>query len=182
MIEKARAQIEVTPAQHDELPVLYALAAGAFSSEDGWSSRRTVAVLQRAQVFVAHDRGRPVGYVAVDTDADGWRIEQLLVAPGHERRGIGKLLLAYAEGLAISREARALRIVCEERNMPVPRSQSTAAPAGRSSGSNRRPTRSPSAATSASASTATAPPNGRANIDSQPPRDAHRREARADDG
>jgi ribosomal protein S18 acetylase RimI-like enzyme len=57
-----------------------------------------------------------VGFVAVEADTDCGRIEQLLVAPGHEQRGIGKLLLAYAEGLAISRQATALRIVCEERN------------------------------------------------------------------
>jgi ribosomal protein S18 acetylase RimI-like enzyme len=107
----------VEPARPDELPRLYALAAGAFSGERGWSSSRTAAILQRAQVYVAHDGRQPVGYVAVELDGDGWRIEQLLVAPGHERRGIGRLLLAYAEGLAISRQAHALRIVCEERNL-----------------------------------------------------------------
>ena len=49
-------------------------------------------------------------------DADGYTIAPPPDAPGHERRGIGKLLLAYAEGLAISRQATALRIACEERN------------------------------------------------------------------
>jgi N6-L-threonylcarbamoyladenine synthase len=116
MSERQPPPFLVEPARRDELPLLYSLAARTFSGERGWSSRRTAAILRRAQVYVAHDGGEPVGFVAVEADTDGWRIEQLLVAPGHEQRGIGKLLLAYAEGLAISRQATALRIVCEERN------------------------------------------------------------------
>ena len=112
-----RTPFQIERARQEELPTLFALAACAFSAEPGWSERRTAATLERAHVYVAHDGARPVGYIALEVDADGWRIEQLLVAPGHERRGIGKLLLAYAEGLAISEHARALRIVCEERNL-----------------------------------------------------------------
>jgi ribosomal protein S18 acetylase RimI-like enzyme len=46
-------------------------------------------------------------------------VDQLFVAPGHERRGIGHRLLAYAEGFAIAERARSLRIVVEERNQPA---------------------------------------------------------------
>jgi len=42
--------------------------------------------------------------------------EQLFVAPGHERRGIGHRLLAYAEGYAIAERARSLQVVVEESN------------------------------------------------------------------
>ena len=117
MNEGRRIPFRVERARQEELPILFALAAGAFSAERGWSESRTAATLQRAHVYVAHEGRKPVGYVALEVDADGWRIEQLLVAPGHERRGIGKLLLAYAEGLAISERAQALRIVCEQRNL-----------------------------------------------------------------
>lgn len=117
MSEGRRIPFQIERARHDELPTLFALAAGAFSAERGWSDRRTAATLQHAHVYVAHEGRKPVGYVALEADADSWRIVQLLVAPGHERRGIGKLLLAYAEGLAMSEHARALRIVCEVRNL-----------------------------------------------------------------
>jgi len=43
-------------------------------------------------------------------------VEQLFVAPGHERRGIGHRLLAFAEGYAIAERARSLQIVVEEGN------------------------------------------------------------------
>ena len=43
-------------------------------------------------------------------------IEQLFVAPGHERRGNGHRLLAYAEGYAIAERARVLQIAVEEGN------------------------------------------------------------------
>ena len=42
--------------------------------------------------------------------------EQVLVAPGHERRGIGRRLLAHAEGYAIAEHARTLAIVVEKDN------------------------------------------------------------------
>jgi ribosomal protein S18 acetylase RimI-like enzyme len=76
-----------------------------------------VAALERDLVFVAHEHGGPAGYVALlESEGGVITIEQLFVAPGHERRGIGRRLLAYAEGYAIARRAPALRIVVEERN------------------------------------------------------------------
>jgi GNAT superfamily N-acetyltransferase len=69
-------------------------------------------------VFVAREESRPAGYVAMhhDRDAATVTVDQLLVAPGHEQRGVGHRLLAHAEGWAISERARALRIVAEEEN------------------------------------------------------------------
>ena len=46
-------------------------------------------------------------------------IEQVLVAPGHERRGVGHRLLEHAEGYAIAERASALQIVVERDNSPA---------------------------------------------------------------
>lgn len=48
-------------------------------------------------------------------------VEQLLVAEGHHGRGVGRRLLAYVEGYAISQRASALRIVVETENCPARR-------------------------------------------------------------
>ena len=77
-------------------------------------------VLRGDVVFVARERGQLAGSVALKReDGDAIVIEQLLVAPGHEGRGIGRSLLAYAEGYAIAERAQCLRIVVEEDNRPA---------------------------------------------------------------
>ena len=43
-------------------------------------------------------------------------VDQLLVAPGHERMGVGHRLLEYAEQYAIERRASGLRIAVESNN------------------------------------------------------------------
>jgi ribosomal protein S18 acetylase RimI-like enzyme len=43
-------------------------------------------------------------------------VDQICIAPGHERRGVGRSLLACAEGYAISDHAGTLRIVVEQGN------------------------------------------------------------------
>jgi ribosomal protein S18 acetylase RimI-like enzyme len=74
-------------------------------------------VLRRDVTFVAREQGQPAGYVALRRKEGGAIVvEQLFVAPGHERRGIGHRLLAYAEGYAIAERARSLQIVVEEDN------------------------------------------------------------------
>jgi ribosomal protein S18 acetylase RimI-like enzyme len=74
-------------------------------------------VLRRDVTFVAREQGQPAGYVALRRKENGpIVIEQLFVAPGHERRGIGRRLLAYAEGYAIAERAQSLQIVVEEGN------------------------------------------------------------------
>jgi ribosomal protein S18 acetylase RimI-like enzyme len=71
-------------------------------------------------VFVARERDERAGYVALRvTEADTMTVDQLLVAPPHERRGVGRRLLAHAEGYAIARRATALRIVVEDENRPA---------------------------------------------------------------
>ena len=83
----------------------------------GWSDERVLEVLEHDVIFVAREEGQPAGYVALRRDEGGVIVvEQLFVAPGHERRGIGHQLLAYAEGYAIAEQARSLRIVVEDGN------------------------------------------------------------------
>ena len=99
------------------MPQLFALAKSAFAGLPGWRDERVLEVLQGDLVFVAREQGQPAGYVALRREDDGpVVVEQLFVAPGHERRGIGRRLLAYAEGYAIAERARSLRIVVETGN------------------------------------------------------------------
>jgi ribosomal protein S18 acetylase RimI-like enzyme len=111
------AMIEVRSAKGDELRGLFALALVAFGDVSGWDDRRVVEVLRDDLVFVASEAGRPAGYVALTRDPDGAVvIEQILVAPGHERRGVGRRLLSWAEAYAISERSPSLRIVVERDN------------------------------------------------------------------
>jgi ribosomal protein S18 acetylase RimI-like enzyme len=114
---RVAATVEIAPRAEAELPLLFALARGVFAGLPGWSDARVLEVLRRDLVFVAREQGQPAGYVALAREEGGAIvIEQLFVAPGHERRGIGHRLLAYAEGYAITERARVLRIVVEEAN------------------------------------------------------------------
>ena len=100
------------------MPQLFALARATFAGLPGWSDERVLEVLRRDVVFVAREHGQLGGYVALCRQEGGLIVvEQLFVAPGHERRGIGHRLLAYAEGYAIAERARSLQIVVEEANV-----------------------------------------------------------------
>ena len=77
-------------------------------------------VLNRDVVFVAREDDQPAGYVALQpAEAGVIVVEQLFVAPGHEQRGIGHRLLAYAEGYAIAERAQSLHVVVEANNQPA---------------------------------------------------------------
>jgi len=109
--------IEIRSAKRDELRDLFAVALVAFGSTSGWDDRRVVEILRDDLVFVAMEENRPAGYVALTRDPDGAVvIEQILVAPGHERRGVGRRLLSWAQGYAISERSPSLRIVVERDN------------------------------------------------------------------
>jgi ribosomal protein S18 acetylase RimI-like enzyme len=96
--------------------VLFGLARGSFGDRDAWDDRRTLAALESDTVFVAELEGRAAGFVAVEHEGDALRIEQLFVSPEHEGEGVGRQLLEYAEGYAISVGARRLEVVAEEDN------------------------------------------------------------------
>jgi ribosomal protein S18 acetylase RimI-like enzyme len=109
--------VEIVPRSETDLPELFVSARAVFAELPGWSDERVLAVLRGDEVFVARERGQLAGFVALSReDGDAIVIEQLFVAPGHERRGIGRGLLAYAEGYAIAERARSLQIVVEEDN------------------------------------------------------------------
>ena len=110
--------VEILPPADEDVRQLYGLAKRTFGEMPGWSDARVLEVLRRDLVFVAREARRPSGYVALRDDpaAATVVVEQLFVAPGHEHRGIGRRLLAYAEGYAIAQHAQTLRIVAEESN------------------------------------------------------------------
>jgi ribosomal protein S18 acetylase RimI-like enzyme len=103
-----------------EVPHLFGLAKSVFADARGWSDARVLEALARDLLFLAEEDGEPAGYVALRHEPDGAIVvEQLLVVPGHERRGVGHRLLAYVEGYAIAERAPALRIVVEQDNAPA---------------------------------------------------------------
>jgi ribosomal protein S18 acetylase RimI-like enzyme len=111
------AALEVRPCTESDARQLFVLARAAFADLPGWSERRVLQILRDDLVFVARENGRAAGYVALRrNDDDSFVVEQLFVAQGHERRGVGRRLLAYAEGYAIAQRAAALLIIVEEDN------------------------------------------------------------------
>jgi ribosomal protein S18 acetylase RimI-like enzyme len=103
-----------------EVPHLFDHAKSVFADARGWSDARVLEALARDLLFLAEEDGEPAGYVALRHEPDGAIVvEQILVVPGHERRGVGHRLLAYVEGYAIAERAPALRIVVEQDNAPA---------------------------------------------------------------
>jgi len=101
------------PFQPEDEGLLFGVAKLAFHEGD---DRRTLATLARDTVFVAELGGEPAGYVAVEQSERVLRIEQLCVHPAHEEEGIGRQLLEWAEGYAISSGAERLEVVVEAGN------------------------------------------------------------------
>jgi ribosomal protein S18 acetylase RimI-like enzyme len=113
-------EIDIGRPSDAELHELFSLAKAVFSGEPRWNDGRVLDALLTDVVFVAHERAQPAGYVALRSEEDAaFVIEQVLVVPGHERRGVGHRLLEHAEGYAISERASALWIVVERDNRPA---------------------------------------------------------------
>ena len=110
--------VEIASARATDVKRLFGLAKETFGDMRGWNDKRVLDVLTRDAVFVARERAQPAGHVALHRDAATRAIviDQLFVAPGHERRGVGRRLLEFAEGYAITEGAASLRIVVEESN------------------------------------------------------------------
>ena len=101
------------PFRAEDEGLLFGVAKLAFAEQD---DGRTLATLERDTVFVAELDGEPAGYVAVEESERALRIEQLCVHPAHEAEGIGRQLLDWAEGYAISSGALRLEVVVEAGN------------------------------------------------------------------
>jgi ribosomal protein S18 acetylase RimI-like enzyme len=116
------SEVDIVPGTEPDLRQLFALAQSTFAGAPGWDDERVLETLLRDVVFVAREEQKPAGYVALrPEDRTTIVVEQVLVAPGHERRGIGHLLLEHAEGYAIAQHAHRLRIVVESDNWPAQR-------------------------------------------------------------
>ncbi len=102
---------DIRPYEKDDEPLLFGLA-----SLDRGADERTLAVLERETVFVAEVEGSPAGYVALHRAQGAVRVDQLFISPEHEAEGVGRQLLEFAEGYAISEGAEALQVVVEPGN------------------------------------------------------------------
>jgi GNAT superfamily N-acetyltransferase len=102
---------EIRPFRDEDEAVLFGLA-----NLDRGADSRTIAVLERETVFVAELGASPAGYVALSRAEDRICIDQLFVSPEHEAEGIGRQLLEWAEGYAISERAAKLQVVVEVEN------------------------------------------------------------------
>jgi ribosomal protein S18 acetylase RimI-like enzyme len=117
-MDEVRTRVEVAPSADTDLGRLYGLAKETFGDFPGWSDERVLDVLRRDVIFVALERAQLAGYLALRDEPAGTPIvvDQVLVAPGHEQHGVGRRLLAHAEGYAIAQQAPALQIVTERDN------------------------------------------------------------------
>ena len=101
----------IRPYRADDEALLFGMA-----SLDRGADDRTLAVLETETVFVAEIEGAPAGYVALQTREETVCVDQLFVSPEHEAEGIGRQLLEWAEGYAISEGAATLQVVVEAEN------------------------------------------------------------------
>jgi GNAT superfamily N-acetyltransferase len=106
----------IRPYQEEDERLLFTLARGVFGAMGAWDDRRTLTALEMDTVFVAELEGGPAGFVALEPREDAVRIAHLLVSPVHEGEGVGRQLLDYAEGYAISTGAIRLQVVVEDDN------------------------------------------------------------------
>lgn len=106
----------IRPLDPEDESVLFNLARAVFGDFRGWSDRQTLEVLETDTVFVAQVERSPAGYVALISVGEVTRIDQLLVAPHHEAEGVGRQLVQYAEGYAVSIRSRALQAIVEQDN------------------------------------------------------------------
>ena len=97
---------EIRPFQSEDEPLLFGLASIGRGADE-----RTLTVLEHETVFVAEVEGSTAGYVALTPEMC---IDQLFVSPDHEAEGVGRQLLDYAEGYAISQGAPSLTVVVAE--------------------------------------------------------------------
>ncbi len=116
-LSRRRRVTVIRPYRLEDESLLFGTAKAVFGGQSAWSDRRTLEVLEGDIVFVAEVEGLPAGFVAVEQVESAVRIEELLVGPGHEAEGVGRQLLAYAEGYAISAGAHVLQVVVEQDNL-----------------------------------------------------------------
>jgi ribosomal protein S18 acetylase RimI-like enzyme len=107
----------IRPFRPEDEAILFGLARQTFGEREGWSDDRTLTLLETETVYVAEVEGDVAGFVALAETGETAVIDELLVAGPHEGEGVGHQLLDWAEGWAIWRGARSLRIVVEDDNV-----------------------------------------------------------------
>jgi ribosomal protein S18 acetylase RimI-like enzyme len=113
------SEVDIRPGEASDASELFAVAKSAFGAHGGWDDARALEALERDTVFVARAEGSVAGYVALRQEVQTMLVEQLLVAAHHEGEGVGRRLLAHAEGYAISAGSGSMRIVVEDDNAPA---------------------------------------------------------------
>ncbi len=101
------------PFRAEDEGLLFSVAKLAFAEQD---DSHTLTTLARDTIFVAELGSEPVGWVAVEESGGALRIEQLCVHPAHQEEEVGRQLLEWAEGYAISIGALRLEVVVEREN------------------------------------------------------------------
>ena len=101
----------IRPYRAEDEGVLFGLARIERGADE-----HTLAVLERETVFVAEIEGSYAGYAALVVEQAAARVDQLFVSAEHVEEGVGRQLLEYVEGFAISRGAVVLRVVVEPEN------------------------------------------------------------------
>jgi ribosomal protein S18 acetylase RimI-like enzyme len=110
-----RVKCEIRTASRDDRGMLLLLAeetlhplAESAGHPERYHAGDMVALLERADVFVAQCGDEPGGFVAVETDEDACAVRCICVNPGFEARGVANQLLDWVEGLAIERRLSCL--------------------------------------------------------------------------
>lgn len=112
----------IRPAGPAELPQLIEIEVSAGSwfvdvgmpeiaADDPGSVEELRSYQQAGRAFVATDsQNTPVAYLLIEMLTDAVHLEQLSVRADHARRGIGRSLIEYADGLARDRGRSALTL------------------------------------------------------------------------
>ena len=117
--------IRLADGKSADLPAVMMIMNGAFSPSFGeaWTRSQCAGILPMAGVslMLAHDngRGQPVGFSLSRAVADEAELLLLAVAPDHQHRGIGRLLLEQFVEQARAAGARRVHLEVRDGNPAV---------------------------------------------------------------
>ncbi|MCW3997395.1 MAG: GNAT family N-acetyltransferase [Candidatus Bathyarchaeota archaeon] len=72
------------------------------------------------QVFVAEDKGIIIGFIVFRIDGDSGNLDNIVVAKKKQGKGVGRSLVEFVEGLAISKGCSLMKTDTSENVMGVP--------------------------------------------------------------
>jgi ribosomal protein S18 acetylase RimI-like enzyme len=113
--------VTVRRATADDVPALTAIAAAAYAVYVPRIGRPPppmvadyAAAVRDAETWVLDDRGRVAGFLVLVAHDDHVLLENVAVAPGYQRRGLGGRLLKYAEETTIAKGRGEIRLYTNE--------------------------------------------------------------------